>query len=184
LVLELDRRMGQAYALIINLEGGSMRGTFVLLAAAAASVVVVAVAAPVARADYGNTAQYQAAISLNCDNKRSFFCTNVVGLGGLWEWFAFSNDHTFDATETFCGHNDPVFGSGAFHVNVDGIWKPDTATGESPFGAPVDFFVSTDGGQTWEDTLIPYVQNTSAHYTFKGGPGISGEAQVAYIPSR
>jgi hypothetical protein len=161
-----------------------MRRKFVLMAATAASFVVVAVAAPVASADYGNTAQYQAAISLNCDNKSSFFCTNVVGLGGVWEWFAFSNDQTFDATETFCGHNDPEFGSGAFHVNVDGIWKPDAATVESPFGAPLDFFVSTDGGQSWEDTLIPYVPNESAHYTFKGEPGISVQAQVAYIPNR
>jgi hypothetical protein len=161
-----------------------MRKLIAVAAACAVAVLVAAFGARTASADYGNTAQYQAAISLNCDNKSSFFCTNVVGLGGLWEWFAFSNDGTFDATETFCGHNDPQFGSGAFHVNVDGIWKPDSATGESPFRAQLDFFVSSDGGQTWEDTLIPYVANKSAHYSFKGGPGISGQAQVAYIPNR
>jgi hypothetical protein len=155
-----------------------------LLFATAVALAVMAVAAPVASADYGNTAQYQAALSLNCDNKTAFFCTNVVGLGGIWAWFAFSNDGTFDATETFCGHNDPNFGSGAFHVNVDGIWKDAAASPEAAFGTAEDFWISTDGGQTWADSLVPYQAGTSAHYSFKGGPGISGEAQVAYIPNR
>jgi hypothetical protein len=162
-----------------------MRRKFVLLAAAAASFVVVAVAAPVASADYGKTVQYQAAISLNCDNKKSFFCTNVVGLGGVWSWFAFSNDGTFDSTETFCAHNDPVFGSGAFHFNGDGIWEP-RAAGPSapPWGQTQDFWVSYDGGQTWQDSNVPYLAKQSMHYSFKGGPGISAVAQVAYIPNR
>jgi len=44
--------------------------------------------------------------------------------------------------------------------------------------------VSEDNGATWEDTLVPYAANTSMHYSFKMGPGVSGEAQVAYIPGR
>jgi hypothetical protein len=156
-----------------------------LLAAAAASFVVMAVAAPVASADYGNTAQYQAALSLNCDSKTSFFCTNVVGLGGVWAWFAFSNDGTFDSTETFCGHNDPVFGSGAFHFNGDGNWKVDAAGPTAPpFGQAQDFWVNYNDGQGWQDSDVPYVANTSMHYSFKGGSGISAVAQVAYIPNR
>ena len=116
-----------------------MRRKCVLLAAAAASFVVVAVAAPVASADYGNTAQYQAAISFNCDNKTAFFCTNVVGLGGVWSWFAFNNDGTFDSTETFCAHNDPVFGSGAFHFNGDGNWQVGpVGPSAPPFGQQAD----------------------------------------------
>ena len=62
-----------------------MRKLLLLAAVASAFVAVVAVAAPIASADYGNTAQYQAAISLNCDNKGSLFCTQMVGLGGEWE---------------------------------------------------------------------------------------------------
>src|SRR6266571_8486846 len=120
-----------------------MRRKFAFLAAAAAaSFVVVAVAAPVASADYGNTAQYQAAVSLNCDNKTASFCTDTVGLGGVWQWFAFSNDGTFDSTETFCGHNDPVFGSGAFHFKGDGNWRPRAAGTNTPFGQAMDFWVS------------------------------------------
>ena len=156
-----------------------------LLAAAVASFAVVTVSAPVASADYGNTAQYQAAVSLNCDNKTSFFCTNVVGLGGVWQWFAFSNTGTFDSTETFCAHNDPTFGSGAFHFNGDGSWRPGPVTPSAPpFGQTMDFWVNYNDGAGWQDSGVPYVANKSMHYSFKPMPGISAVAQVAYIPNR
>lgn len=154
-----------------------------LLAAATASFVAVAVAAPIASADYGNTAQYQAALSLNCDNKSSPFCTQMVGLGGEWEWFAFSNDGTYDATMTFCAHNDPVFGSGAFHFNDSGNWQPGPVTPMAPpFGQTQDFWIND--GQGWQDSGVPYLAKQSMHYSFKPAPGISAVAQVAYIPNR
>ena len=160
-----------------------MRRKLVLLAVV--SAVVVAVAAPVASADYGKTVQYQAAVSLNCDNKKASFCTDVVGLGGVWQWFAFSNDGTFDSTETFCAHNDPTFGSGAFHFNGDGSWQPGPVTPEAPpFGQTQDFWVNYNDGQGWQDSGVPYLANQSMHYSFKGGPGNSAVAQVAYIPNR
>ncbi len=156
-----------------------------LLVAAVSAVALVGFAVPVASADYGPTAQYQAAISLNCDNKRNSFCTDVVGLGGLWSWFAFNNDQTFDSTETFCAHNDPILGSGAFHLNGDGIWKVAAPAGDAvPFGQDEDFWVSYDGGDTWQDSQVPYVANQSMHWSLKLGPGVSAEAQVAYIPNR
>jgi|SRR5690348_15962253 hypothetical protein len=154
-----------------------------LLLLAAAVFAVFAVAAPIASADYGNTAQYQAAISLNCDNKSSPFCTQMVGLGGEWEWFAFSNNGTYDATMTFCGHNDPIFGSGAFHMNDSGLWEPGPAGPTAPpFGQTQDFWIND--GHGWQDSGVPYLPLTSKHYSFKGGPGISAEAQVSYIPNR
>jgi len=160
-----------------------MRRKLVLLAVV--SAVVVAVMAPIASADYGNTAQYQAAVSLNCDNKKASFCTDVVGLGGVWQWFAFSNDGTFDSTETFCAHNDPTVGSGAFHFNGDGSWQPGPVTPEAPpFGQTQDFWVNYNDGQGWQDSGVPYLANQSMHYSFKGGPGISAVAQVSYIPNR
>ena len=70
--------------------------TFAAVCCVAAFVTLLG--ARTASADYGNTAQYQAALSLNCDNKSAPFCTQVVGLGGVWKWFAFSNDGTFDST--------------------------------------------------------------------------------------
>jgi hypothetical protein len=52
------------------------------------------------------------------------------------------------------------------------------------WGQTQDFWVSYDGGQTWQDSDVPYLANQSMHYSFKGGPGISAVAQVAYIPNR
>src|SRR6266536_723677 len=101
-----------------------MRKVIALAVVCVAAALIASFGAKTASADYGNTAQYQASISLNCDNKSAPFCTQVVGLGGVWSWFAFSNDGTFDSTETFCGHNDPDYGSGAFHFNGDGNWQP------------------------------------------------------------
>src|SRR5438094_4100123 len=150
-----------------------MRKVVVLAAVCLAAASVATFGARTASADYGNTAQYQAALSLNCDNKSNPFCTQVVGLGGVWKWFAFSNDGTFDSTETFCGHNDPVFGSGAFHFNGGGIWGPRAAGTNTPFGQAMDFWVSYDGGQTWQDSDVPYAATKSLHYGFKGGPRIS-----------
>jgi hypothetical protein len=140
---------------------------------------------PAASANYGATAQYQAVMSLNCDNKTALFCTNEVGLGGAWQWFAFNNNGTFDSTETFCGHNDPVFGSGAFHFNGDGNWRTGSVTPTSPpFGQSQDFWVNYNDGQGWQDSGVPYVANASMHYSIKPAPGISAEAQVSYIPGR
>jgi hypothetical protein len=156
-----------------------------VLSAVISAVVAVGFMTPTASADYGNKAQYQAAMSLNCDNKSASFCTNVVGLGGVWQWFAFNNDGTFDSTETFCGHNDPVFGSGAFHFNGDGSWRVGGVLPSSPpFGQTQDFWVNYNDGQGWQDSGVPYLANTSMHYSLKPGPGISAEAQVTYIPGR
>lgn len=160
-----------------------MRKVVALAVVCAAAALVATFGARIAAADYGNTAQYQAAISLNCDNKSAPFCTQMVGLGGEWEWFAFSNDHTYDATMTFCGHNDPVFGSGAFHMNDSGQWQPGPAGPTAPpFGQTQDFWINDGSG--WQDSGVPYLAHQSMHYSFKPAPGISAVAQVSYIPGR
>jgi hypothetical protein len=163
-----------------------MRKVVMLAVVCAAAALVATFGARTASADYGNTAQYQAALSLNCDNKSVPFCTQVVGLGGTWQWFAFSNDRTFDSTETFCGHNDPVFGSGAFHFNGSGEWTVGPASPEAPpFGQTQDFWVNYNDGAGWQDSEVPYPgPATSAHYSFHPAPGIAAMAQVSYIPGR
>jgi hypothetical protein len=122
-------------------------------------------------------AAFQVGFSLNCDNKSAPFCTSVVGLGGEWGWFAFNRDNSFDATLTFCGHGSG--GSGAEHQNLDGLWTTGTPTDPPIWGQSSDFFISTDGGQTWQDTDIPAA---AGHYSFKPAPGISAVAQVSAIP--
>jgi hypothetical protein len=163
-----------------------MRKVVALAIVCSAAALVAMFGARTASADYGNTAQYQAALSLNCDNKSAPFCTQVVGLGGVWKWFAFSNNHTFDSTETFCGHNDPVFGSGAIHFNGDGEWMVGPVSPESPpFGQTHEFWVNYNDGNGWQDSQVPYPgAGVSQHYSAKPAPGISAMAQVSYIPGR
>lgn len=148
-----------------------------VLGAIAAAFVFASVVAPSAGA-YGNTAEFQVAVSLNCDAKSQPFCTSVVGLGGEWAWFAFNNDGTFDATMTFCSH-EGVYG--AFHQNLDGVWKAAAPVDPPIWGQSSDFFVSVDHGASWQDTDVPAA---AGHYGFKPAPGISAVAQVSAIPNR
>jgi hypothetical protein len=127
---------------------------------------------------YGGKAAYQVGFSFNCDNKTSPLCTTPppqgFGIGGEWGWYAFDSDNTFDAQVTFCSHSQGT--NGAFHQDEDGIWKTGPATAPF-FGQTIDdFYVSTDGGKNWQDTLIPAA---AGHYSAKLAPGVSAEAQVA-----
>jgi hypothetical protein len=162
-----------------------MRRSLVLLGIAAVAFAAASISAPSAGAAYGKTAQYQAALSLNCDAKTNPFCTEMVGLGGEWDWYAFNADGTFDSTQTFCAHNDPTFGSGAFHFNGDGNWQAgEPGLTAPPFGQSQDFWVNFNDGQGWQDSGVPYAAGVSMHYSFKPAPGISAVAQVSAIPNR
>jgi hypothetical protein len=123
---------------------------------------------------YGGKAAYQVGLSFNCDNKTSAFCApDLFGLGGFWGWYAFNSDGTSDAQLTFCSHSQGP--SGAFHSSQDGIWT--TAPPQVPlFGNSLDFYTSTDGGTTWQVTMVPA---TAGHYSAKLAPGVSAEVQVA-----
>jgi len=145
-----------------------------LLLVAAVAVAASLVGAGSASA-YGGKAAYQVGFSFNCDNKTSQFCTpQNFGLGGEWGWYAFNSDGTFDAQITFCSHA-PAF-KGAGHQSEDGLWTTGPAT-QPFFGQTTDdFYTSTDGGTTWQDTFIPAA---AGHYSAKLAPGVSAEAQVA-----
>src|SRR5258708_2207412 len=160
-------RRGDTIAVLAGIpaRGTTMRKALVLVAVAAAAFAAASVAAPSAGA-YGNTAEFQVAVSLNCDAKTQPFCTSVVGLGGEWAWFAFNNDGTFDATLTFCSHEGF---NGAFHQNIDGIWKTGTPVDFPIWGQTSDFFVSGDNRATWQATDVPAA---AGPYSFNPAPGI------------
>src|SRR6266581_1579049 len=82
-------------------------------------------------AAYGNDAIYQIEFSLNCTDRNSTFCTQVVGLGGLWGWIAVGNDGFADVEATFCGHGFPLapYG-GADHLSADIPWSYTSTQGE------------------------------------------------------
>jgi hypothetical protein len=143
-----------------------------LVAAVAVAAALVGVSSALA---YGGKATYQVGFSFNCDNKTSDYCApGNFALGGEWGWYAFNSDGTVDAQITFCAHGQGLNGAG--HESADGLWKTGPAT-EPFFGQTIDdFYVSLDGGQTYQDTFIPAA---AGHYSAKLAPGVSAEAQVA-----
>lgn len=150
-----------------------VRKTFVV-GLATAAVMLVAAGTSSASGPYGGKAAYQVGFSFNCDNMSSPYCgPSAFGLGGFWGWYAFNSNGSFDAQVTFCGHGQGV--TGAFHQSEDGMWK--TGPTIIPlFGNSTDFYTSTDGGATWQDTMIPY---GAGHYSVRLAPGVSANVQVS-----
>ena len=149
-----------------------MRRLVLLVAAVAAAAALVGAGS--ARA-YGGKAAFQVGLAFNCDNKTSPFCApNVFGRGGFWGWYALNPDGTFDAQLTFCSHSQGF--SGAFHQSENGLWNVGPASVPIFGGVTTDFYVSTDGGTTWQDTMVPAA---AGHYSTKLAPGVSAEVQVS-----
>ena len=161
------------------------------LVAVAVSIAVALGSATPARADYGPLAEYQVAISFNCNNRNS--CG--PDLGGFWGWAVFNTDATADAELTDCGHlsGGPGGGGGGadhFHADV-GSWyigsngdfwidnETDTYVGSGP---PT---TATPPGPS--DTGIPAAPghwNISKLFGFSPPPGMSFQIQVTQIPNR
>ena len=131
-------------------------------------------------AAYGNDAIYQIEFSLNCTDRNSTFCTQVVGLGGLWGWIAVGNDGFADVEATFCGHGFPLAPQGgAGHISADIPWSYTSTQGEFPWTDPNGQYVSIGGGPA--AFVFPA---TAGHYYFTMGPGINATAQIVKIPNR
>jgi hypothetical protein len=168
----------------------------ILLAAVLAAGALVASALYASPAGaYGSAAQWQIAISFNCNNPS--LCGG--GGGGTWIWAEFDNDGTADATVTDCGHLTAAHGAfaGADHVNIDAhSWiiaagsagpatfivtsETDTIVGHGP---PVVVDIPSE----YFDTGVPAVPG---HYSIAQqvfgftGPGVSAQMQVVKIPGR
>jgi len=131
-------------------------------------------------AAYGNDAIYQIEFSLNCTDRNSTFCTQVVGLGGLWGWIAVGNDGFADVEATFCGHGFLLAPhGGAGHLSADIPWSYTSTQGEFPWVDPNGQYVSIGGGPG--AFVFPA---TAGHYYFTMGPGINATAQIVKIPNR
>ncbi len=145
---------------------------------------------------YGNTSQFQATFSLNCDNASFFLCANPpngVGLGGFWGWYEFgaSADGGLtgtdgDATLTGCEHfglGIPALGAQHFNLMIS-AWHVGAAT--SPF-SPVfltgsDFYVDSGSvtavGRSGSVTLpVPGPPGTP-------GNGFAGDTGIPATPGQ
>jgi hypothetical protein len=163
----------------------------IALVAVLAAAALAGVAAPRAKADYGPLAEYQVAMSFNCNNKTA--CG--PDLGGFWGWAVFNTDGTADAELTGCGHlvGGPGGGGGGadhFHADVGNwyvgqngnFWVTDETDTYVGHGQPVT--VPVPGSS---DTGIPAAAghyDTTELLGFAPPPGMSFQIQVAEIPNR
>ena len=161
------------------------------LITAAAVVLATGIAAGTASAEYGPLAEYQVAISFNCNNPD--FCG--AQLGGFWGWVVFNTDGTADAELTGCGHlqgGPGGGGGGASHFHADAeqwfvggngnFWvvdETDTFTGHGP---PVT--TTTPGPQDTGIPSEPGHYSTSELLGFTPPPGVAFQVQVTEIPNR
>jgi len=158
-----------------------------LSAAVFVVVIALAAAAATARADYGPLAEYQVAISSNCNNPSA--CG--PNLGGFWGWAVFNTDHTADAELTGCGHLVGGGGGGAGHFHADAQWFIGR-NGDFWTKNETDTFVGRGGTQTVftaapMDTGIPAAPghySTSEILGFQPPPGVAIQMQVTKIPNR
>lgn len=137
-----------------------------------------------ASANYGATAQYQVAISANCNNPA------ICGgdLGGFWGWGVFNTDGSVDAQLTGCGHLRGV-GGGATHFAADATgWG--VISGQFVTYNETDTFVGSSPGTVFlagpNFTGIPAAPghyNTVQLMGFSA-PGVTFQIQVTLIPNR
>lgn len=164
------------------MEGCSVLRMRLVLGSLLAAVCIVV--APVTASAYGNGAVYQLTFSLNCDNPSVSLCAPPpagFGLGGAWGWIELDNTGTYDATLTFCGHQNPGQPNGAFHTNVsDAPW---TTMSLASAVAGGNFPVGFDPNNHY---LVPAgvgiaFPATAGHYSAKLAPGVSLESQVTKV---
>jgi hypothetical protein len=168
-----------------------MKSRFWLAAiAAGAAIAFTGLTASTAGA-YGSAAQWQIAISFNCNNPS--LCGG--GGGGTWIWAEFDNDGTGDATVTDCGHLVAAHGAfaGADHINVEMNSWTISSGGTFVITSETDTIVGHGTPQVVDipsenfDTGIPAVPG---HYSIAAavfgftGPGVTAQLQVVQIPGK
>lgn len=149
----------------------------------------------------------QVEISGNCDNPDFFFCSNVVGLGGVWAWAELDNLpssttvgwNEMDATFAGCGH---VRGGAPAHTSGGGggpdpigVWKQFSSLGaaEQATGGAAEPLLLLGGGNPYTgsvdvldffpgsgpDDFEAVVPVAQGHYSAQPAPGVSLQIQVA-----
>lgn len=124
----------------------------------------------------------QLEISGNCDNPSVYFCSHVVGVGGIWLWIEVDANGTGDVSGAECQHNVGGPGGGAGSIRGDVTWQyVDRATAAS-YGFA--FPTISDPNDTY---YLVWFQGhplfatpvTQGHYSFQPTHGVSLQITVA-----
>lgn len=135
----------------------------------------------------------QLEFSGNCNNPDYWFCSQVVGTGGIWFWVEIDANGTGDMAGAECGHTvggaGGPGGAGAGSIQGEITWTYWDASSGTPLppgtlivgtnlGSPpptsgLYYLVSLGSGETF---AFPVQQG---HYSFQPAPGVTLQAQVA-----
>ncbi len=99
----------------------------VLLAAALAIPTVAFTSGSVFAYGHADQPLAQLEISGNCDNPNNYFCSNVVGVGGIWLWIEIDANGTGDVAGSGCGHTVGGPRGGAESIRGDVTWETSMA---------------------------------------------------------
>ena len=149
----------------------------------------------------------QVEISGNCDNPDFFFCSNVVGVGGIWAWAELDNVpsssvsgwNEMDATVADCGHTQGGGGPGSAGAGGGpdpiGVWREFANLGaaEAATGGAAEPLLFLGGGNPYTGAVyvldffpgsgpndfMPVVPVAQGHYSAHPVAGVSLQIQVA-----
>lgn len=126
---------------------------------------------------YGHADQplAQVEVSGNCDNPSFFFCSNVVGVGGIWLWIEIDADGTAEVRGAECGHTvgGPAGGAHAIRGEFDWISAVIPPSPQLQVKDPTNTYYVLQGFD-----LFP-IPVTQGHYSYQPVPGVSLQVQVA-----
>jgi hypothetical protein len=154
----------------------------VLLAAALAIPTVAFTSGSVFAYGHADQPLAQLEISGNCDNPNNYFCSNVVGVGGIWLWIEIDANGTGDVAGSGCGHAVGGPRGGAESIRGDVTWEyvDGKTAADDGFGFPtiVDptdsyYLVKFHGEPLFATPVTP------GHYAFHPTHGVSLQIQVA-----
>lgn len=148
----------------------------------------------------------QVEISANCDSASFSFCTDVVGLGGVWAWAELDNVpsstagwNEMDATISECQHTQGGGGPGSAGASGGpdsiGVWAQypnlGAALGANPGAIPLYALFGANSDYTGSVYVLdffpgagsqdfePVVPTQVGHYSVQPVPGATVQIQVA-----
>ena len=126
---------------------------------------------------YGHADQplAQLEISGNCNNPDFAFCSDVVGLGGIWLWIEIDADGTADVAGAVCGHSRGGPRGGASAIRGEFDWS----TVVIPPNPSLPVLDPTNTYYTLAGLDLPPIPVTQGHYSWHPVSGVALEIQVA-----
>jgi hypothetical protein len=135
-------------------------------------------------AAYGKADQplAQLEISGNCDNPDNSFCTDVVGVGGIWLWIEIDANGTGDVAGAVCGHTvgGPRGGAQSIHGDVSWDYVDGATAAQYGFAFPTIIDPNDTYYLVWFDGEPLFATPvTQGHYSFHPDKAVTLQVQVA-----